>query len=73
MSKTFTCRELGGVCDEKFTGDSFMEIMGKGSAHMMADSAHKESIMDMERQTGENQEQWMARMQKEFEARPSDL
>lgn len=45
MSKTFACRELGGICEEKFSGSSFMEIMQKGAMHMMSDEAHKESIM----------------------------
>ena len=72
MSKTFTCRELGGVCDEAFSGDSFMEIMQKGMPHMMADEAHKASVMSMEQTTGENKEQWMARMQREFDSKPDD-
>ena len=72
MSKTFVCRELGGVCDEKFSGNTFMEIIQKGASHMMSDDAHKESMMDMEKRTGENKEQWMERMQREFDARPED-
>jgi hypothetical protein len=72
MSKTFTCRELGGICDEKFSGDTFMEIMQKGAGHMMSDDAHKEAIMSMEKNTGENKEQWMERMQKEFDAKPEE-
>ncbi len=72
MSKTFTCRELGGVCDEKFFGDTFDEIMQKGSAHMMSDDEHKESIMNIEQRTGENKDQWMERMQREFDNKPND-
>lgn len=72
MSKTFTCRELGGVCEKKFSGETFMEIVQNGMPHMMSDVAHKASIMDMEKRTGENQTQWMERMQREFDARLSD-
>jgi len=72
MTKTFTCRELGGTCDEKFSGDTLMEIVQKAMPHMMADEAHKASIMEMEKRTGENQSQWMERMQKEFDVRPED-
>ena len=72
MSKTFTCRELGGICEEKFSGSSFMEIMQKGAVHMMSDEAHKESIMGMEKQTGENKSMWMDRMQKEFDTKAED-
>ena len=69
MNKTFTCKELGGVCDEEFSGTTLMEIIGQGMPHMMIDDAHKASVMSMEERTGESKEQWMERMQKEFEAR----
>lgn len=72
MSKTFTCRELGGVCDERFSGDSLMEIVQKGMPHMMSDDTHMASIMEMEKRTGESKEAWIGRMQKEFEAREED-
>jgi hypothetical protein len=72
MTKTFTCRELGGVCDEKFSGDTLMDIVQDAMPHMMSDEMHKVSIMDMEKRTGENQAQWMKRMQKEFDARSED-
>lgn len=72
MTKTFTCRELGGVCEETFSGETFMEIMQKGAPHMMSDDAHKASIMDMEKRTGETKEQWIERMQREFDAKPED-
>lgn len=72
MSKTLTCRELGGVCDAQFSGDSFMEVMQKGAVHMMSNDAHKESIMGMEQRTGESQQQWMERMQREFDAKADD-
>jgi len=72
MTKTFTCRELGGVCDESFSGASFAEILQKGGAHMMSDEAHQTSIMSLEARTGENKEEWMARMQNEFEVKPED-
>lgn len=38
----------------------------------MGDEAHKESIMSMEKKTGENKEQWMERMQKAFDAKPEN-
>lgn len=72
MNKTFTCKELGGVCEQKFTGATLMEIIQKGMPHMMSDEAHKASIMGVENRTGENQEQWMARMQKVFDGKVSE-
>jgi predicted small metal-binding protein len=72
MTKTLTCRQLGGTCDEQFPGSSFTEIMQHVAPHMMADEAHKASIIGMEERTGENKEQWMARMQAEFDAKRED-
>ena len=69
MTKTFTCKELGGPCDETFSGETLMEVVQKGMPHMMSDEAHKQSIMGMEARTGENKDQWMARMQQEFDAK----
>lgn len=72
MSKKSTCKELGGICDEKFSGETFMDIVNKGMGHIMSDEAHKEKIMNMEAQTGESKEQWMTRMQSEFDAKSAD-
>jgi predicted small metal-binding protein len=72
MTKTFTCSELGGVCDQAFSGDSFPEIMQNAMPHMMSDDAHKESVMDMESRTGENKEEWMERMQSEFDEKEEE-
>lgn len=49
-----------------------MEIMQKGGPHMMGDDAHKESIMSLEARTGENKEEWMARLERELIAKPED-
>lgn len=72
MSKTFTCRELGGTCDEAFVGGSLMDIVQKAMPHMMLDEAHKVAIVSMEKRTGENKEQWFARMQQEFNVKPEN-
>ena len=39
MSKSFTCRELMGIC-----GDTLMEIVQKGMEHMGSDDAYKDHI-----------------------------
>ncbi len=72
MTKTFTCKELGGICDEEFSGETFMDIVNKGMGHMMSDEAHKAKIMNMETETGRTKEQWMEKMQKEFDAKAED-
>ncbi len=72
MSKTITCKELGGVCDQTFTGNTLEEVMKSGIPHMMSDDAHQKSIMEMEERTGESQDQWMERMQREFDQKSED-
>ncbi len=72
MSKTLTCRELGGVCDKKFSGDTFMEIVEKGMTHMQSDEAHEARIANLSHETGESKEAWFKRMQEVFDARPDD-
>ncbi len=72
MTKTFTCKELGGVCDEKFSGETFMDIVNKGMGHMMSDEEHKVKIMNMETETGMTKEQWMEKTQKDFDAKAED-
>ena len=72
MSKPFTCRELMGICDEIFYGDTLMEIVQKGMEHMGWDDAHKDHIAGLAGGTRETQEQWFERMQKEFDAKPDD-
>ncbi len=67
--KTFTCKELGGTCDQTFSGETFEALMNQAVGHMMSDDAHRASIMGMEARTGENQEQWMTRMRAEFDAK----
>lgn len=75
MTKTFTCRELGGICNEKISGETFMEIIQKGMAHMQADQAHMDHMSNPANadQAKETKEQWFERMQKEFDARAEDM
>ncbi len=72
MTKTFTCRELGGTCDEEISGNTLMEIVEKGMQHMQSDTVHKERIMNLTNTTGESKDQWFERMQREFDAKPED-
>ena len=72
MTKTFTCKELGGICDEKIQGVTFMEIINTGMKHMQSDSAHEERMMNTPNTTGETKDQWFERMQKEFDGKSED-
>ena len=72
MSKSFTCRELMGICDEKFSGDNFMDIAQKGMQHMQSDDANKEHMAGFANHTEEDQKKWFEEMQKSFDAKPDD-
>jgi predicted small metal-binding protein len=72
MTKTFTCSELEGLCDEKFSGETLDGVMQNAVPHMMGDEAHKTHIMNIEKTTGETKEMWIARMQKAFAEKPAD-
>ena len=73
MSKPFTCRQLMGICDEIFYGDTLMEIVQKGMEHMGSDDAHKDHIAGLAGGTWETpRNQWFERMHKEFDAKPDD-
>lgn len=70
--KSFTCEELGGVCDVRISGSSFEEIIQKGMEHMKSDQSHIDHMMNLSNSTGESKEEWFSRMKKEFDARSED-
>lgn len=73
MSKSFTCRELMGICDERFSGDTFMEVAQKGMQHMQSDEAHKEHMANLAKEhTQEDQKKWFEEMHRVFDARVED-
>ncbi len=73
MTKTFTCHELGGACDAQFSGDTVMKIHAEGwPAHDVGQETHKAAVMSLPERTGESRNQWMVRIQGEFDAKAHD-
>jgi len=72
MTKTFICKELGGICEEKFTGNTFKEIVEKATPHMKDSVEHRENLMKMQVNTNLSRAEWMEKMEKEFEGREDD-
>lgn len=75
--KTMTCEQLGGACDEKFTGNTFEEIAQQSKKHgleMMqaGDKPHLRAMQEMRRtmSTPDGMKDWMESKRKEFEALP---
>ena len=58
--KKFTCKEMGGVCDEVFEGETFKEVGESGGQHIMgtSDDAHKSLREQMANLTEENAQKW---------------
>jgi len=48
--KTMTCKDMGGVCDAKITGNTADEMMnnGKDHVHSQDDEGHKNVVKQME-------------------------
>ena len=58
--KKFTCKELGGVCDEAFEGETAKEVGEKGGAHIMSstDDAHDAMRKEMASSSEEGKQKW---------------
>ncbi len=72
--KTMTCRQLGGACDEEFTGNSFEEIAKQSQAHgremvMKGDQDHVDAMDAMQElmQKPEALNQWYEDRRQEYE------
>lgn len=58
--KKFTCREMGGPCDEAFEGVTMYDVAGLGGKHIMSstDEAHKPMRNMMANSSKEDQAKW---------------
>lgn len=65
MKKTFTCRDLKGICDEEISGNSVMEIAQNGAKHMQSDEAHREHMKTLAKQySAEDKKRWFDKFMK---------
>ena len=77
--KTMTCKQLGGACDEKFSGETFDEMAEKSKAHGVKmfekqDPAHfaaMHEVMAMMEEP-EKMRAWLDAKRAEFDALPND-
>lgn len=74
MSKTLTCREMGGPCDEPLSGNDLKEISDKGSAHVQnaADDEHKKTLETMQTWTPEEISAWAKKTQELLDSKQED-
>ena len=68
--KKFTCKEMGGPCEEVHQGATAMEIANQNFAHVMAttDKAHKQMREQMTKPgKGPSKEEWWVWFNREWD------
>lgn len=77
--KTMTCKQLGGVCDQTFSAETFEQMAEQSKQHGMQmfaeqDQAHLAAMQQMQQMMQEPgaMEAWYKRKRIEFEALPTD-
>lgn len=74
--KTMTCRQMGGPCDYKISGQTADEIMAKGEKHLrqMPDPDHITSIKMMEEATKDKElgDKWYSEFMSTYNNLPLD-
>ena len=68
--KTMLCRDLGGVCDEKLSAESWDDMVQVMTKHVMAN--HPEVAKEMEKMHAEDPTTWGSEMKPKWEAAPMD-
>jgi hypothetical protein len=74
--KTLTCRDLGGPCDQKISGNSFGEIGDKCKTHVVeqiskGDKAHRDAADKMGNASPKEQQAMMAEYEKKYNDAPN--
>jgi hypothetical protein len=77
--RTMICKQLGGICDEKFSAETFEEMAELSKRHGMEmfEKGDEEHLKVMEEMKGlmnkpEEMRKWMENKRKEFDALPED-
>ena len=77
--KTMTCKQMGGVCDESFSAETFEQMVELSKQHAMemfqkGDAAHLKIMADMQEmmQKPGAMEAYMADKKKMFAEHPED-
>lgn len=76
--KTMTCKQLGGPCDFKLQGETSLDVMNKGAAHVMEmsmqDDGHKKAMemMVAAQKDPALAKQWGDKFEADFAVLPND-
>ena len=66
--KTMTCKELGGVCNQKLSAESWEGMVKVMTEHVM--EKHPDVEKEMEKMNKEDPEKWGKQMKPKWEAAP---
>jgi predicted small metal-binding protein len=66
--KTLTCKDLGGICDQKFSAGSWDEMVMAMTKHVM--EKHPALAKEMEKMHNEDPKKWGKEMKPKWEATP---
>lgn len=68
--KTMTCKELGGICDQKLSAESWEEMVKAMMNHVMEN--HPDLAKDMERMHEQDPQKWGRETKPKWEAAAAD-
>ena len=70
--KTITCRDMGGMCDEKIQGETKDELLASGMAHLH--EAHPEMAATVEATPDDDpmMVEWQQKFDATWDATPED-
>jgi predicted small metal-binding protein len=69
-TKTMTCKQLGGACDEKLTAGSWDEMVQKMTKHVM--QKHPKVAKEMEKMHNADPKKWGRETKPKWDATPED-
>ena len=67
--KTLLCKDLGGPCDQKLSAESWGQMVGIMTKHVMEN--HPDTAKEMEKMHSEDPERWGKEHKPKWEAAPS--
>lgn len=69
-TKTMTCRELGGECDERFTTTTWGDMVASMTDHVT--NTHQLLAKEMEQEHKKDPKKWGEEMRRKWDATPVD-
>ena len=67
--KTMTCKELGGVCDEKLSASNWDEMVMTMTKHVIGN--HPDLAKQMEKMHNEDPKRWSNEIKPKWDAAPN--